>query len=120
MSLTPDMSMREILAAVTAGQVILDGRERSADIGHVWVGPDGVAFAGPWDPTGRRLDFLSRRGIITIRRCGEVELTTAGWRRFEQLVTRRLAARERERLFEAAALSSYAGRGLPPRRWLSV
>lgn len=90
-ALRRDMSMRALLAAVADGRIALDCRERSIDIGNVWMGPDGVAFAGPWDPTGRRLDFLEFRGIVALIWLGggsevTAELTTLGWRRFAQLV----------------------------------
>lgn len=103
-TLRRDMSIRELLSAVAAGQVALDCRERSIDIGTVWMGPDGVAVAGPWHPTGRRLDFLERRDIITTRLYGNsrlaTELTTSGWRWFARLV-RPLTAEEHERMRDA-------------------
>lgn len=86
-TLRTDMSVREILTAVAAGRVVFHREERRLGAGHVWKGRDGRLVTAR-HATGRRLDFLEFRGIITpILRRGEVttELTTLGWRRLEQL-----------------------------------
>jgi hypothetical protein len=98
-TLRPDLSVREILAAVAAGQVAGGCEERGGDWINLWSGPDGVKVT-PWDKTGRRLDFLLHRDIVMTRTHGNAELTTLGWQRFAQLV-RPLTAEETERQAQA-------------------
>lgn len=98
-TLRPDMSLRELLSAVAAGQVFGGAYERGGDWINLWSGTaerrPGLRVT-PWEPTGRRLDFAHRRGLLVTGPCGKAELTTLGWHRFEQLV-RPLTAEESER-----------------------
>lgn len=99
-TLRTDMSMRELLAAVAAGQVVLHWFEPFDERHNMWKGLDDKPV--PYRcATSRRLDFLEWSEFISTRLYGGAdwpvtELTTTGWRWLERLV-RPLTPDEQER-----------------------